>query len=102
MPVDFQIALCLDLQIHMSMPGKLRQHVIEKRNSRVDRRTGPCRPDSAHLDIGFLRLAGFGYDAGFFHRFILFQSLSSASRNRLFSSGVPTVTRNTVPASDRS
>src|SRR6187399_1589622 len=96
MPVDFQIAFCLDRQVHATVARELREHVIEEGNPGINRVLTCSVEIQLNLDIGLIRLARFGYDAGFFHRFTSFgRALSSAARNLLFCSGVPTVTRST-------
>ena len=58
MAVDFEIALCLDFQIEMSVPRDLRQHVIEKRNAGLDLVFARAVQIQTHTDIGFIRLPG--------------------------------------------
>src|SRR6185295_9442024 len=95
-PVDVKIAFGFDVQIHPPMACELREHVIEERNAGLYLELAGSIQVQLNLDIGFIRLAGFGYNAGFFHFFTSFGSaLSRAARNLLFCSGVPTVTRST-------
>ena len=80
MSIDFEIALCLDVQIHTSVPGQLRQHVIEERNARLDLVLAGSVQIQADLNIRFIRLARLGNDSGFIISFS--NALSSAARNR--------------------
>src|SRR3989442_300984 len=91
MSIDFEIAFCFDLQVEVSMPRDLRQHVVEKRY--------PCRnlvfagavKIQVDADVGFLRfsrLCRFSRIHQFFSN-----ARSSAARNLPFSSGVPIETR---------
>jgi hypothetical protein len=31
-----QVSLCLDIKIHLAMPGNLIQHVLEEREARIE------------------------------------------------------------------
>jgi hypothetical protein len=54
MPVDLQVTLRVDLQIEMSMTANLREHVIEKRDSRSDCMFSRPIEIETHPDIRFV------------------------------------------------
>src|SRR5438105_82408 len=87
MPVDLDISLRINLEIEMTMPGNLRKHMIEKRNSRPNVALACAVNIQADFDIRFLRLPGLRCRS-WSHRLVS-NALSRACRNLLFSSGVP-------------
>src|SRR5262245_41563973 len=93
MTVNLEIPFCDDGQVHLSMTRKLSQHVIEKRNPRVDLVLPGAIEVQADTDIRFFGLAAFRHRSRFRHR--VSSARSRALRNRLFSSGVPVEMRST-------
>src|SRR5262245_48969961 len=87
MSINLQIAFRLDLQVEMSVPCNLRQHVIEKRNTRGDPVIAGTVEIKADVDVRFVRLPRLDCCSRIHYSFS--KTRSSAARNLLFSSGVP-------------
>src|SRR5713226_3810190 len=85
--IDFEIAFRRNLEIEMSVPRQLGQHVIKKRNAGPDLIFPRAVEIEAYTNIGFIclpRLCRFAWIHDLFSK-----AWSNASRNLLFSSGVP-------------
>ena len=91
--VDVGVAARRDVEVDERVLGERREHVVEERHGRRDRRAAGAIEVDAQLDARLARLATQFGDAGralrCAHRFIL----PSTSRNSVVSSGVPAVTR---------
>ena len=86
-PIDLEIALCVDLHVEMAMSRQLGQHVIEERNTGADpvlARAVQIEADTNVRFVGLPRLCGDSWVHYFFS-----SARSSAFRNRSFSSGRP-------------
>src|SRR5687768_11470735 len=91
MSVDFEIAFFPNVQVHLTVPGQLSQHVIEELNSRIDFVLPGAIQVQTQSNVGLLRLSRPGDCSRLGHR--PSNARSSAVRNLSFSSGVPMVTR---------
>ena len=63
-PVDFDVAACVDLEVDQAVPTKRIQHVVEERQRGRDLALSRAVQVQHDADLGFLRLS---FDSGLAH-----------------------------------